>query len=148
VHKRLPLLLRQFLFNLRGGFLVRPLSIALVLGCILVVVCYYFIDRPVAWFVHDHRFYSDEFLLWPPLVSDWATYLVVLGIIAAAPRRGMVLDQFDFGRVSEYFGFHFALSDYPKEKLLTVYMIQKRRGVSISREYKRMVYQTIVQEEK
>lgn len=36
----------------------------------------------------------------------------------------------------------------PKEKLLTVYMIQKRRGVSISREYKRMVYQTIAQEEK
>ena len=30
----------------------------------------------------------------------------------------MVLDQFDFNRVSEYFGFHFALSDYPKEKLL------------------------------
>ena len=36
----------------------------------------------------------------------------------------------------------------PKEKLLTVYMIQKRRGIAISREYKRMVYQTIVQEEK
>jgi CubicO group peptidase (beta-lactamase class C family) len=28
----------------------------------------------------------------------------------------------------------------PKEKLITVYMIQKRRGVAISREYKRMVY--------
>jgi uncharacterized membrane protein len=34
VNKRLPLLFRQLLFNLRGGFLVRPLSIALVLGCI------------------------------------------------------------------------------------------------------------------
>ena len=30
----------------------------------------------------------------------------------------MVLDEFDFDRVSEYFGFHFALSDYPTEKLL------------------------------
>ena len=33
VNKRLPLLLRQLGFNLRGGFLIRPLSIALVLGC-------------------------------------------------------------------------------------------------------------------
>jgi uncharacterized membrane protein len=31
--KRLPLLLRQAMYNLRGGFLVRPLSIALALGC-------------------------------------------------------------------------------------------------------------------
>lgn len=26
--------------------------------------------------------------------------------------------HFDFNRVSEYFGFHFVLSDYPREKLL------------------------------
>jgi uncharacterized membrane protein len=32
VNKRLPLILRRALFNLRGGFLVRPLIIALVLG--------------------------------------------------------------------------------------------------------------------
>ncbi|HYL34791.1 MAG TPA: DUF2254 domain-containing protein [Bryobacteraceae bacterium] len=31
--KRLPLLIRQAMFNLRGGFLVRPLTIALALGC-------------------------------------------------------------------------------------------------------------------
>ena len=31
----------------------------------------------------------------------------------------------------------------PQEKLITVYMIQKRRGVAISREYKRMVYAAI-----
>jgi uncharacterized membrane protein len=33
MNKRLRLLLRQVTFNLRGGFLVRPLSIALALGC-------------------------------------------------------------------------------------------------------------------
>ncbi len=33
----------------------------------------------------------------------------------------------------------------PKEDLLTVFMIQKREGIAISREYKRMVYQAIVQ---
>jgi CubicO group peptidase (beta-lactamase class C family) len=35
----------------------------------------------------------------------------------------------------------------PKEKLFTVYMIQDRRGVQISREYKRMVYSTLTKRE-
>ena len=51
------------------------------------------------------------------VVREATKALDFLGIIDAAPRRGMVLDTFDFNRVSEYFGFHFALSDYPKEKL-------------------------------
>jgi CubicO group peptidase (beta-lactamase class C family) len=33
----------------------------------------------------------------------------------------------------------------PSEDLLTVFMIQKREGIAISREYKRMVYQAIVE---
>lgn len=33
MHKRLPILFRQAMYSLRGGFLVRPLSIALILGC-------------------------------------------------------------------------------------------------------------------
>jgi uncharacterized membrane protein len=33
VNKRLPLLFRHVTYNLRGGFLVRPLTIALTLGC-------------------------------------------------------------------------------------------------------------------
>src|ERR1700690_2241829 len=33
MHKRLPLLVRRAMYNLRGGFLVRPLTIALTLGC-------------------------------------------------------------------------------------------------------------------
>jgi uncharacterized membrane protein len=33
MHKRLPLLVRHVMYNLRGGFLVRPLTIALALGC-------------------------------------------------------------------------------------------------------------------
>ena len=38
VNKRLSLILRQVLYTLRGGFLVRPLSIALVLGCVGAVL--------------------------------------------------------------------------------------------------------------
>lgn len=52
------------------------------------------------------------------VVREATKTLDFLGIIDAVPRRGMVLDNFDFDRVSEYFGFHFALSDYPNEKLL------------------------------
>ena len=36
----------------------------------------------------------------------------------------------------------------PKEQLIAVYVIQKRRGIAITREFKRMVYQTTVSEEK
>ena len=32
--KNLPILLRRAMYNLRGGFLVRPLIIALTLGCV------------------------------------------------------------------------------------------------------------------
>ena len=52
------------------------------------------------------------------VVREATKALDFLGIIDAAPRRGMVLDEFSFDRVSEYFGFHFALCDYPKDKLL------------------------------
>jgi GntR family transcriptional regulator, transcriptional repressor for pyruvate dehydrogenase complex len=52
------------------------------------------------------------------VVREATKALDFLGIIDAVPSRGMVLDEFDFDRVSEYFGFHFALSNYPKEQLL------------------------------
>lgn len=61
--------------------------IALILGGIAVALCYFIVDRPVAWFVHNHRFYPDDFLLWPPLVSDWLRYLAVLGIAAVVAWR-------------------------------------------------------------
>jgi GntR family transcriptional regulator, transcriptional repressor for pyruvate dehydrogenase complex len=52
------------------------------------------------------------------VVREATKALDFLGIIDAAPRRGMIVDEFSFQRVSEYFGFHFALCDYPKEELL------------------------------
>ncbi len=36
----------------------------------------------------------------------------------------------------------------PKEQPIEVYMVQKRRGIAISREFKRTAYRTMVQEEK
>ena len=70
--------------------------------------------------------------------------------LTVAVNRGPAATA-SIGSAGEYYWEGAASSIFfvdPKEKLLTVYMIQKRRGVSISREYKRMVYQTITQEEK
>jgi DNA-binding FadR family transcriptional regulator len=41
-----------------------------------------------------------------------------LGIIDAAPRRGLVVGQVDMKRVTNYLGFHLAISDFPTAQLL------------------------------
>jgi DNA-binding FadR family transcriptional regulator len=41
-----------------------------------------------------------------------------LGIIDAAPRRGLVVGHVDMKRVSSYIGFHLAISDFPRTQLL------------------------------
>jgi membrane-associated phospholipid phosphatase len=59
--------------------------IALVVGIALTVVCYFFVDRPVAWFVHDHRFYPREMLQWPPLFSEWLKIVALVAMILVIP---------------------------------------------------------------
>lgn len=66
---------------------------------------------------------AERFGVSRSVVREATKALDFLGLIDAAPRRGMVLGEFDFDRVSEYFGFHFALSDYPREKLLKARMV-------------------------
>lgn len=44
--------------------------------------------------------------------------LSFLGIIRAATRRGLTVGEVDMHRVAEFLGFHFALSNYPREQLL------------------------------
>jgi membrane-associated phospholipid phosphatase len=65
---------------------MRPIA-ALFIGVSSIIFCYFFVDCQVAWFVHDHRFYSDEFLLWPAIASEWLTYLAIAGIIGVAAWR-------------------------------------------------------------
>jgi membrane-associated phospholipid phosphatase len=79
--------------------------IALILGALLVALCYFFVDRPVAQFLHDHRivardsmvrtpwrslvenFVSDHGIAakdlrrWPQLLSDYVHYLAALAIV-------------------------------------------------------------------
>src|ERR1035438_10809400 len=40
VDKRIPLVIREVAYNLRGGFLVRPLIITLTLGCVGALLSY------------------------------------------------------------------------------------------------------------
>ncbi len=70
----------------RSGEKILPI-ITLILGGIAVVVCYFFVDRPVAQFLYNHRFYPDDFLLWPPSVAKVLSYLLFLAIITVVAWR-------------------------------------------------------------
>ena len=58
-------------------------SIVSLTACaVAVVFCYYFIDRPVAFFVHDHRIARFDEFRWltepPPLVQSWSPLVLAL----------------------------------------------------------------------
>jgi membrane-associated phospholipid phosphatase len=62
--------------------LLRRTLVALA-GCALaVVICYYFVDRPVAYFVQNHQIASVDEFRWltepPPLVQSWSPLVLVL----------------------------------------------------------------------
>jgi membrane-associated phospholipid phosphatase len=56
-------------------------AVALALGLALVALCYFFVDRPVAWFVHQHSLVSERILRWPALMSDWFKGLAPAAIV-------------------------------------------------------------------
>jgi uncharacterized membrane protein len=76
MNTRLPLLVRHAMYNLRGGFLVRPMGIALVLGCAGAVL---------SWLEELHPALSD----WVPAIlfpshSDPQVAQVILAGIAGS----------------------------------------------------------------
>jgi DNA-binding FadR family transcriptional regulator len=60
---------------------------------------------------------ADQFGVSRVSVREATKALGFLGIIQAAPRRGLSLGDVDMGRVTEYLGFHLALADYPEKQL-------------------------------
>ncbi len=56
--------------------LLRGSLLALLLGAILVALCFFFVDKPVAFFVHDHHIAGFAVLKWltypPPILQAWA----------------------------------------------------------------------------
>ncbi len=61
---------------------------------------------------------ADRFGVSRMSVREATKALGFLGIICAAPRRGLTVGEVDMGRISEYVGFHLAINDYPKLALL------------------------------
>ena len=53
---------------------------ALLLGSVLVALCYFFVDEPVARFVHGYRLVPYAWLRWPPTISDHLKNAAALAI--------------------------------------------------------------------
>jgi membrane-associated phospholipid phosphatase len=76
----------------------RRLFIRSVIGffvtTILIVICYFYVDRPVAYFVAKHKLAATPRLVWltepPPLVQAWSPLVAAVVLAAWAwrtPRR-------------------------------------------------------------
>jgi uncharacterized membrane protein len=74
--RRLPLLFNHVLYTLRGGFLVRPLAIALTLGCAGALL--------VALDIHAPALNSHRFARLFPFLHDAQVAQVILGSIATS----------------------------------------------------------------
>lgn len=61
------------------------MSTALAIGAILVVMCYFFVDRPVAFYVHDHGLAKYRVFKWltypPPWLQDWSPLVLTLLVV-------------------------------------------------------------------
>lgn len=80
------------------GLLSRS-CVALTIGFVAVVVCYFWIDRPVAFFVHDRGINQFRVFKWltypPPIVQTWSPLILVALLARRAwgswPRWQLVL---------------------------------------------------------
>ena len=68
--------------------LLRRCSVALVLCFVAVLLCYFWIDRPVAFFVHRHHIDEIKILRWltypPPEVQTWSPLVLTFLFIRRA----------------------------------------------------------------
>jgi GntR family transcriptional repressor for pyruvate dehydrogenase complex len=63
-------------------------------------------------------------------VREATKALGFLGILRAAPRRGLTVGEVDMKRVTEYLGFHIALNDFPKIQLLETRLVLELGALS------------------
>jgi membrane-associated phospholipid phosphatase len=73
--------------------LLRTSLSALLVCAVIVAVCYFLVDRPVAFFVHDHDLSRFVVFQWlqepPPLLQAWSPVVLAVLIVrrAAGPFR-------------------------------------------------------------
>lgn len=67
--------------------LLRFFAAALAICSVLVAICYFFVDRPVAYFVHEHKISELRVLtLPPPVLQLWSPAVMVVLVIVRAFR--------------------------------------------------------------
>ena len=64
--------------------------ISIAACAVAVVICYFFVDRPVAYFVHAHQIAAVEEFRWltepPPLLQSWSPLVLALLAVRRAFR--------------------------------------------------------------
>jgi membrane-associated phospholipid phosphatase len=70
------------------GALLRRTSIATALCIAAVLLCYFCVDRPVAFFVYDHHINKIEAFRWltypPPEVQNWSALMLTILMVRRA----------------------------------------------------------------
>lgn len=68
--------------------LLRGSLLAVLVCAVLVVLCYYLLDRPIAFYVHDHGLSRFAVLKWltlpPPIAQTWAPVLLAAVVVRRA----------------------------------------------------------------
>ena len=72
---------------------------------------------------------ADQFGVSRISVREATKALGFLGIVEAAPRRGLTVGTVDMQRVSEFLGFHLALADHPLEQLVETRVVIETGGL-------------------
>lgn len=72
--------------------------------------------------------FEDRFGVSRVSVREATKALGFLGIIDAAPRRGLTISNLNMERVSQFLGFHFVINDYPIDQLLEARLGIERGG--------------------
>jgi DNA-binding FadR family transcriptional regulator len=62
-------------------------------------------------------------------VREATKALEFLGFLEAKPGRGLTVGRFDMGRVSDFLGFHLAISQYPPEQLIATRVVIETGGL-------------------
>ena len=72
---------------------------------------------------------ADRFGVSRISIREATKALAFIGILDAAPRRGLSVGQVNMHRVSEFLGFHLAISDYPSEQLIQTRIVIETGGL-------------------
>ncbi len=68
---------------------LRSVLTALLLVTLAVLLCYFFLDRPIAWYVHDHALRRYGLLDALTHIADWVMYGAVLVLLLTPLRLAM-----------------------------------------------------------